>query len=127
MLTEVQEMPLTMDRRNKMICLFDCYSNLLTEKQKSLFNYYFNEDLSLAEISSIMGISRQAVHNSIGRCEEALEEYEAALGIYRRSMEVDNVLAYATALIEESIKSGEWPLASYEDLLARLRITRKAD
>ena len=120
-------MPLTMERRNKMICLFDCYSNLLTEKQKSLFNYYFNEDLSLAEISSIMGISRQAVHNSIGRCEEALEEYEAALGIYRRSMEVDNVLAYATALIEESIKSGEWPLASYEDLLARLRITRKAD
>lgn len=120
-------MSLTMDRRNKTICLFDCYSAMLTDKQKSLFNYYFNEDLSLAEISGLMGISRQAVHNSIGRCEEALENYESALGIYRRSMEVDDVLDNAIALIEESIKSGEWQPEAYESLLGQLRTTRKAD
>lgn len=82
-------MPLSMDNRNRMVCLFDCYGRLLTEKQRTLFAYYFDEDLSLAEISDLVGISRQAVHNSISRCEESLEAFEKNLGMLRRDGEVD--------------------------------------
>lgn len=120
-------MSLSINRRNRMICLFDCYSSLLTDKQKTLFNYYFNEDLSLAEISDIMGVSRQAVHNSINRCEEALENYESSLGLFERANTVDAVLEEAIEKIEASMKTGVWSKDEYEVLLDHLKTTRKAD
>ena len=120
-------MSLSINSRNRMICLFDCYSNLLTDKQKMLFNYYFNEDLSLAEISDIMGVSRQAVHNNINRCEEALESYESSLGLYERANAVDKVLDEAIGKIEASMITGEWSKEDYTVLLDHLKTTRKAD
>ncbi len=120
-------MSLSINRRNRMICLFDCYSSLLTDKQKTLFNYYFNEDLSLAEISDIMGVSRQAVHNSINRCEEALESYESSLGLFERANTVDAVLEEVVEKIEASMKTGIWSKDEYEVLLDHLKTTRKAD
>ncbi|MEE0434072.1 MAG: YlxM family DNA-binding protein [Peptococcaceae bacterium] len=120
-------MPLSMNNRNRMICLFDCYGNLLTEKQQTLFNYYFNEDLSLAEISDLVGISRQAVHNSIGRCEETLESFEKTLGVLARSQMIEETLDRTIAAIEQSLASNQWLPEVYEEILAQLKITRKAD
>ena len=120
-------MPLSMDNRNRMICLFDCYSNLLTDKQRTLFHYYFDEDLSLAEISDLVGISRQAVHNSINRCEEALETFEEKLGDLKRSNELDVVLEHTIDAIENGISSGVWSKDVFEEILAQLKKTRKAD
>lgn len=120
-------MPLSMDYRNRMICLFDCYGELLTEKQKRLFQYYFDEDLSLAEISDLEGISRQAVHNSIGRCEETLEHFEQILGMLARSKAVDETLDAAIGAIEGALSSGEWSMQAFEKILAQLKKTRKAD
>ena len=110
-----------------MICLFDCYGALLTQKQKTLFNYYFNEDLSLAEISDLMGISRQAVHNSISRCEDILENYEASLGIFARANSMENILDQTIQLIEKSLDSQQWSEKEYLTLLAQLKTVRKAD
>ena len=38
--------------------LFDFYGELLTEKQREYFDLHYNEDLSLAEIADIGGVSR---------------------------------------------------------------------
>lgn len=110
-----------------MICLFDCYGNLLTDKQRTLFNYYFNEDLSLAEISDMMGVSRQAVHNSVARCEEALKSYEKNLGVLARSEETDALLDDVITAIEKSLDSNDWSEKTYGELLDRLRQFRKAE
>ena len=76
------------------VLLLDCYGTLLTERQRTLLEGYYDEDLSLAELAQPLGISRQAVHDSIRRGERQLEALEAQMGIAAR-------LKAAQALFEE--------------------------
>lgn len=59
--------------------LLDFYACLLTEKQQSICDLYFREDLSLQEIAEMSGVSRSAVHDTIRRCEKELQTYEDKL------------------------------------------------
>ena len=54
--------------------LLDYYGAMLTEKQREVVDLYYNEDLSLAEIAEIAGITRQGVRDSIKRGEMTLRE-----------------------------------------------------
>ena len=68
----------------EMTLLYDTYGDFLTEKQRSCFDLYHNQDLSLAEIAEAEGISRQGVHDSIARAEAVLRNMEQVLGCVRR-------------------------------------------
>lgn len=70
--------------------LFILYKSLLTEKQSTILDYYFGEDLSLGEISDEISVSRQAVFDTIKRCEGILNDYEQKLGLYKKEIE-DNL------------------------------------
>ena len=61
--------------------LFDFYGEILTEKQQDVIDYYYNDDLSLAEISEHLGITRQGVRDSIKRAEATLVDMEEKLGL----------------------------------------------
>ena len=67
-----------------MSMLYDFYGELLTDKQKELFDLYYNEDLSLAEIAEHAGISRQGVRDAIVRSETVLRETEEKLGLVKK-------------------------------------------
>ena len=41
--------------------LLDFYSEMLTQKQREVIEYYYNDDLSLSEIAMNEGITRQGV------------------------------------------------------------------
>ena len=43
--------------------LYDYYSELLSAKQRQVFELYYNEDLSLSEISEQLDITRQGVRD----------------------------------------------------------------
>ena len=75
-----------------MTLLYDYYGELLTEKQRGLFDLYYNQDYSLSEIASAAGISRQGVHDTLARAEELLEGYEAALGCIARDRRLESAL-----------------------------------
>ena len=68
--------------------LLDFYGEMLTEKQREMIEFYYNEDLSLAEIADDQGITRQGVRDSIKRAEAQLREYEEKLGLARRFVEI---------------------------------------
>lgn len=76
----------------KISVLIDFYGNMLTEKQRDVLELYYNEDLSLAEIGNYAGISRQGVRDSIKRGEVVLLELEEKLGLYAKSVALDNNL-----------------------------------
>lgn len=62
------------------ICvLFDYYSNILSDKQKQIFDSYYNLDLSLSEIAENTGITRQGVRDFIKRTEQQLLDFENKL------------------------------------------------
>jgi len=85
--------------------LFELYGELLTSRQKELTVYYYFDDLSLAEISELLGISRQAVFFGLKRAEEVLEEYEAKLGLYAKTLLLKNKLLQVRELLEECCSS----------------------
>lgn len=64
--------------------LYDCYSSLLTEKQRIYFEEYYFNNLSLSEISQNYGVSRNAVYKQIQITIEKLKEYEEKLGLYKK-------------------------------------------
>ena len=68
------------------ICrLIDVYGNVLSERQKDVVDLYYNEDLSLAEISEHCGITRQGVRDAIRHGVDTLKTLEDALGFIKRS------------------------------------------
>jgi len=72
--------------------LLDFYGDMLTEKQREVAEFYYNEDLSLAEIAEHSGITRQGVRDSIKRAEFQLLEYEEKLGLYSRFVKIQSGL-----------------------------------
>lgn len=86
------------------ILLFDIYGEMLTKKQQDFIGYYYNDDLSLAEIAENEGITRQGVRDAIKRAEAQLFEFEKHLGLYERFLQINNGLdeiRELTALIDE--------------------------
>ena len=65
--------------------MLDCYGSLLTEKQRSTLELYFQEDLSLSEISELKSISRQGVRENLWQGIRALVEYEDKLGFVEKT------------------------------------------
>ena len=60
--------------------LYDFYGEILTEKQRELFDLYYNEDLSLSEIAENEGITRQGVSDNIRRAENKMLSWEKECG-----------------------------------------------
>lgn len=59
--------------------LFHVYGELLSDRQRTFIELYYDENLSLSEIAERHGISRQAVHDAIKHGRRALEKFESTL------------------------------------------------
>lgn len=73
-----------MDAVLKFALLYDFYGELLTEKQKNVFEYFHLNDYSLTEIAQELNISRQAVRDLLKRTETILEGYEQKLKLVEK-------------------------------------------
>lgn len=73
-----------MDRILERTLLYDFYGELLKEHAKSIYEDALLNDLSLSEIATDRGITRQAVHDVIKRCNIQLEGYENKLHLVEK-------------------------------------------
>ncbi len=73
-----------MEEKIEQAYLYDFYGELLNEHQRQIYEDYIFNDLSLGEIASEEGISRQGVHDMIKRCTRALEGYEKKLHLVQK-------------------------------------------
>lgn len=64
--------------------LYDFYGELLTRHQQEIYESVVYENLSLGEIAEAQGISRQAVHDIVKRCDKTLLGYEEKLKLVAR-------------------------------------------
>lgn len=68
------------EEMRRMALLYDFYGGLLSERQRELCEYYYNDDLSLTEIAANTGITRQGVRDGLKKAEGILTEAEDTLG-----------------------------------------------
>lgn len=72
--------------------LMDAYSNLLTKHQKEILSEYFEEDLSMIEISENYNISKAAVSDIINRCISQLNNFEEKLSVVERNNQISSII-----------------------------------
>lgn len=72
--------------------LYDCYSSMLTERQREMFELHYFEDFSLAEIADRLSISRQAVHDIVHRTVLQLTDFEDKLHLLESLLKRRNVV-----------------------------------
>ncbi len=81
--------------------LVDIYGNALSERQRDVVDLYYNEDLSLAEISEHCGITRQGVRDAIRHGVESLHSLESALHFYEKSGKISALALEILSLSED--------------------------
>ena len=99
---------MNIEERVKIAVLVKYYGKLLTEKQKTIIAMYVDNNLSLAEVSDELGVSRQAVKDALDKALSALEKYEQELCFVARDEK-----------LKQAIENK--PLTSI-DMVARLEI-----
>ncbi len=104
-----------MEKNVEISLLLSFYGNILTPKQLDAATLYYNEDLSLSEISEILGITRQGVRDNVKRAEAVLYQMEEKLGLCKRFLGVKDRLKRIDGLLKELDKS-DIPLEISEKL-----------
>ncbi len=104
--------------------LLDFYGEMLTDKQRDMVDYYYNDDLSLSEIAENEGITRQGVRDSIKRAEAQMLEMEERLGLARRFRKISADVQQIYTLAETIRRYSEFPGAPREigDSAARIMV-----
>lgn len=82
----------TLDKNVQFSLLLEVYGELLTEKQRKIFNLYYDEDFSLAEIAEDVAITRQAVLDTIRKSERNLRLFEEKLKVIDKRERVTAIL-----------------------------------
>ncbi len=73
------------EEKNTLIKLFDAYGSLLSEGQTEVMAYYINFDFTVSEIAENLGVSRQAVKDSVNKAVKKLYEYEEKLAFVQKT------------------------------------------
>ncbi len=95
-----------MDEKLQQAYLYDFYGEMLNEHQRQIYEDFMFNDLSLGEIATEEGISRQAISDMVKRCQKKLLGYEEKLHLVEKFMSVKQDVEQIHLLIEEFKNTG---------------------
>ncbi len=98
-----------MSKNLNMSLLLDFYGDILSDRQREAMELFYNGDYSLAEISEIIGITRQGVRDRLVKSEKIITELEGKLGLAKRfgnvTKDIDYIITRLTCIsASEGIK-----------------------
>ena len=99
--------------------LYDFYGELLTERQRQIYENVVFDDLSLGEIAQEEGISRQGVYDLIRRCDRILGEYEQKLGLVEKFRQTKAMAEQIRSLAEHAKSERDLSLLDEIERIAR--------
>lgn len=83
--------------------LYDYYGSLLTDKQRSYFEDYYFDNLTMDEIASNYEVSKNAVSKSIMETKDKLFYYEEILHLYSNKLKIESILGDDVSKISDYI------------------------
>lgn len=81
-----------MNKREKLVELYLIYGNLLTNNERSYFEYYYYEDYSITEIAENHNVSKANVSKVINIVNDKLLEYEEKLKINDKNKKIKELI-----------------------------------
>ncbi|OOM13681.1 putative DNA-binding protein [Clostridium saccharobutylicum] len=109
-----------MEDRVEISLLMDFYGSLLTEKQNDIMEWYYNDDLSLAEIAELNKTSRQAIHDLIKRCYKQLLSYESRLNLLQKSVKREKEIINFLDNLKSKYSISDEDIIKYKEKLENL-------
>ena len=106
-----------MEEKLEQAYLYDFYGELLNEHQRQVYEDFVFNDLSLGEIASEEGISRQGVADLIKRCNKKLLDYEAKLHLVEKFLSVKEKISLIDKTLAEWEEYGKDP----EEIVKKIR------
>lgn len=75
--------------------LYDIYRSILTEKQVEVLDQHYYHDYTAVEIADNLGVTRQAVHDTIKKAEAVMLDFEHKLGCLASAGKMERILSLA--------------------------------
>lgn len=97
-----------MDNILKLTLLYDFYGELLTDKQKYIYEMFYQNDLSLTEIAEELKITRQGVRDQLKHAEKKLLDLEDKLHLLERFQEQKKSISDVKEKLEYIMDLGEF-------------------
>ncbi len=88
--------------REYIVVLYEIYKNLLNEREKNYFEYYFYEDYSLNEIAELYKVSKAYSSKYLNKVISKLMKYEKLLNINEKN---NNIRELLNKIRNEEIKN----------------------
>ena len=111
--------------------LYDYYGMLLSDRQREVFELYHEENLSLSEIAESLGVSRQAVHISLGKARGALEIFEVKLSLISKHAVYEKTLrdveTRIDGILKDKMRAQPLDTADCKDLRRIKKLVRELD
>ncbi len=79
--------------------LYDFYGALLSDSRSEVMALYHEDNLSLSEIAAELGMTRQAVHYTLKKAEQALAAYEDKLGLLSSYLDNQKLVRQAEEIL----------------------------
>lgn len=106
----------SLEKKQRVNLLMDCYMDLLTDKQQDYLTLYYAEDLSLSEIAEDLNVSRNAVYDNLKRAVHLLEEYEEKLHLLHKHQQRLDLIDR----IEQEQQTSREQLNDYLEMLKKI-------